>query len=272
MGHSGKQKGNARSAMAIRSGFTLIELLVVIAIIALLMAILMPTLQRVRRQAKAVVCQSNLHQWGLAFSAFAAEHDGSLILAGWLDQRLMREYLHSADDVMLCPMASKHVPRLDYGDPHPGAKFSAWKIDPTAPRGEPLFDIGSYGWNIWRSGGPVGASEAQARSDASCDVKGAARIPLFYDSIAHYGRGWSCADKPPPYDDAYGLFMETVCINRHDGGINCLFLDWSVGKVGLKELWTLKWHRYFNTAGPWTKAGGVKPEDWPKWMRGFKDY
>ncbi|MCJ7675516.1 MAG: hypothetical protein MUO33_10245, partial [Sedimentisphaerales bacterium] len=63
-----------------------------------------------------------------------------------------------------------------------------------------------------------------------------------------------------------------VCINRHDGFINGLFLDWSVRKVGLKELWTLKWHREFDTAGPWTKAGGVKPEDWPQWMRRFKDY
>jgi hypothetical protein len=42
--------------------------------------------------------------------------------------------------------------------------------------------------------------------------------------------------------------------------------------VGLKELWTLKWHRSFNTAGPWTKAGGVSPEDWPEWIRPFKDY
>jgi len=62
------------------------------------------------------------------------------------------------------------------------------------------------------------------------------------------------------------------CINRHDGGINAAFLDGSVRKVGLKELWTLKWKRQFNTAGPWTKAGGVQPEDWPQWMRGFKDY
>jgi prepilin-type processing-associated H-X9-DG protein len=82
---------------------------------------------------------------------------------------------------------------------------------------------------------------------------------------------------PPPEFDAIPTREPrpgpvNSCINRHDGYVNGLFLDWSVRKVGLKELWTLKWHREYNTGGPWTKAGGVGPEDWPAWMRSFKDY
>ena len=53
-----------------RTAFTLIELLVVIAIIAVLMAILMPALNRVKRQARNVACQANLNQWGLFFAMY----------------------------------------------------------------------------------------------------------------------------------------------------------------------------------------------------------
>ena len=68
--------------------------------------------------------------------------------------------------------------------------------------------------------------------------------------------------------------MNLVCIDRHSGYVNTLFIDCTtVRKVGLKELWTLKWHRTFdNKTNVWTKGGGVQPEDWPEWMRGLKDY
>ena len=60
--------------------------------------------------------------------------------------------------------------------------------------------------------------------------------------------------------------------SRHSGGAQfVLFADWSARKVALKQLWTLRWSRSFNTRGPWTKVGGVQPTDWPKWMVGLKD-
>jgi len=79
--------------------------------------------------------------------------------------------------------------------------------------------------------------------------------------------------------DAFGIGnkgvtgeMNHFCIDRHKGFVNFLFMDWSVRRVGLKELWTLKWHRAFNTAGIYTRAGGIHPDEWPPWLRSYKDY
>jgi prepilin-type N-terminal cleavage/methylation domain-containing protein/prepilin-type processing-associated H-X9-DG protein len=62
-----------------KRGFTLIELLVVIAIIAVLMAILMPALNRAREQGKRSVCLSNLRQLTMAWIMYADDNDDKLV-------------------------------------------------------------------------------------------------------------------------------------------------------------------------------------------------
>ena len=65
-----------------RRAFTLIELLVVVAIIALLLAILMPSLGRARESSKATVCMSNMRSLGIALQTYATINGGQLVSAG----------------------------------------------------------------------------------------------------------------------------------------------------------------------------------------------
>ena len=68
-----------------KKGFALIELLVVIAIIAILMAILTPTLQRAREQGKRAVCLSNIRQLTLAWMAYAQQNDDKVVRSRAVD-------------------------------------------------------------------------------------------------------------------------------------------------------------------------------------------
>jgi len=65
-----------------KRGFTLIELLVVIAIIAMLLAILMPALNKVKKIAQRVVCGTNLKGMGNAMTVYANDFDGQYVCQG----------------------------------------------------------------------------------------------------------------------------------------------------------------------------------------------
>jgi len=281
-GRIGPQEGRRRA-------FTLIELLVVIAILSLLMALLLPVIHRVRKHAAAVTCQSNLRQWGILLDTYTTANDGKFF------NKLTRVDAHAERGaaihswwytfltdfgnyraIWLCPMAT-----TPSADGQLGATFRAWRTEGGAARlpdggwAEVAEEFrGSYGVNGWVGLGLKEYPEPD-RPNASCwttpYVKGAAHVPLVFDCrcSSYYGT----LDDPPPCEDAdpNSSYSSGVCLNRHAGGINSVFMDWSVRKVGLKQLWGLKWNTTYNTAGPWTPAGGVQPQNWPEWMRRFKD-
>ncbi|UCG57899.1 MAG: hypothetical protein JSU70_00045 [Phycisphaerales bacterium] len=261
------------------------EIAVVWACSALLMMNLGAVGSGGRRRAKEAVCLSNLRQWGVIFETFTNNNDGCFMegFAGvspngnnrWI--KALGVYHNYDTSLSCCPEAA--VPAHDdYANctaSVSNATYLAW--------GHCLRDgwlrpmKGSYGINGYCNDPDPGRGYGGTPEEyhwRTPNVENAACIPLLLG--AQWYNAWPMhVDRPPAYEGQTwreGTDMARFCMNRHNGAVNSLFLDFSARKVGLKELWTLKWHRGYDTEGPWTKAGGVEPEDWPEWMRNFKKY
>jgi len=262
--------------MAHKRGFTLIELLVVISIIALLMAILMPALQRVRKQAWAVRCQANLKQMGMVVSMYTEDYNGKFHQEVGFPQDgpenswvyAMRPYYKSEPEIRNCPAVKKF--HSDFGREQ-GGLYVGWGV--YGKNGFPIpgwaiaGDYGSYGWNWWLCD-QFQSSEADKYWKNINSIKGNRNeIPMFMDAQ------WVDAlprptDTPPSKDDTQvSRTMGSFCINRHNSNVNGVFADFSVRKIGLKELWELEWYKGWKR----DRRGAGTP-NWPDWMSGFKDY
>lgn len=280
-----------------KRGFTLIELLVVIAIIALLLAILMPALGRVKKSAQSVICRTNLHQWYIAGNLYTQNNAGKF-WHGWGGtghnsnwwMAAMRTYYGNIGKIRVCPTAKKVV-KLMSGAPGPGVAmqpFAAWGFDP----GffgilDPLYtdDYGSYAANGWLENfkdKPQAMQDALTSSNpkffgSTTRMKRPAIVPFMLD--AQWIDAWPEPYTRPPRTEneqwQSGTHFTRVCQNRHMQKENVVFMDGVARTVGLKELWTLKWHMQYDTKGVWTIDGGATRSQWvtgAEWMANFKDY
>ena len=222
--------------MSRQKGFTLIELLVVIAIIALLMGILMPALQRARKQSKGVVCRSNLKQVGMAANLYAEDHDLFIPRSsGWSEINEMRPWFQcfmpymaqkAVDDdyrnvkIFRCP---------SYPDKEQTLCFvvNAWPDkDGKRHKHSKLTDCENPASTIYLTDNEYGPwrtiiKKATDRDLTRCDVWVETHLPDSDSEDVTRGR--------------------RVARARHRNGVNVLYLDWHVEWMASEEMITKMW-------------------------------
>ena len=239
-----------------------------------------------RNIAKREVCLANLRTLTAAWQMYAQDNAGKFPVGWnggtmWLVDFLL--YFKWTEDISMCPMTTdfqsnhpqNYLGSIDYtflawgkyGDPG----FLGGTIPIWARRGM----YGSYGVNGWAHDPlDVGAtingvklydipSSDRPKYWRTTNVPHPDKVPLFGDCMWD-GTEPEADDSPPARRGVQSSNMSGFCIDRHSVGNTAMtFMDGSARKVGLKELWRLKWHRNFNTN---------MVLDWPEWMKTFKDY
>lgn len=103
-----------------KNGFTLIELLVVIAIIALLLTIILPSLNKAKMITKRLVSSSNMRQIGVATTLYADDNKGffpetthtTTFDKSWI--YTLQPYLSNVNKIRICPADPQGKERLQY--------------------------------------------------------------------------------------------------------------------------------------------------------------
>lgn len=262
------------------------ELLVVIGIIAMLLAVVVPSLYKAQGRVQTVTCQSNLKQWGIYLLIYSNDNDGFLPSNSkdWVaalqpySSRFLAPSVAAAgspsqadgkNSITCCPVATRSSEGAG------GQPFVSYILQ-SGYSSEPMA-VGSYGINGWICNVPSSESEIYGISTRNnwrrFDVGDTtSNIPLVMDSM--WMRAFPDNTNLPPerngdFDgcDLTGAGkkqMRHFCIDRHEGGTNGIFMDLAVKKIGLKQLWTLKWHRGSDLNAP-------APE-WPEWMQNLPNY
>jgi len=142
------------------AGMTLIELLVVVAIIALLLAILLPSLSAARQQARRVGCASGLHATGQALNIYKTDigrypcpgdRDPAKVFGSFWQPGDPKVYRPTTKLAEIGDIAEALVVR-SLGDPRAMYCPSSLDSDPNAPKPYLLRNVGGRPVPIWRTG------------------------------------------------------------------------------------------------------------------------
>ncbi len=245
-----------------KKAFTLIELLVVISIIALLVSILMPALNKARRQAQTVVCMSNLKQWAICYEYYTSDwndnfpiYDSNNSNHSYIES--LAKYYHNIDDLRVCPAANK-ISQLNPTGQQPesyfGSTSKAFQIDAVNAEWANFSDndpyyIGSYTENSWIRKRD-GFTNCWVKANG---LKKASTIPLILDGRWH--DSWVTDEIPTApnpaneksfYNHSNWDSIRTFMMRRHNRGIQGAMADSSVANIEVEDLWTYDWHRSFD--------------------------
>ena len=234
------------------------DILVSIVCIVFLLMTLGSAGGRGRRRAKEAICVANLRRWGKVIHTIVQDNGGSFPDRGdlvWWPETLC-SYYDGRVNLLLCPEATKSWYEGAI-NPH-----MAWRVDMEI-NNQGMEVTGSYGINFWLS------NQSQSEFWRTMFFAGNYEVPMFGDAqwTNVEAQPW---DEPSPYESDFWTpnwnEMQRFCINRHNG-VNLVYMDLSVRKIGLKHLWTQRWHRQWPDMGT---AENPLPV-WPEWMSNFKD-
>lgn len=207
MTHNASQSSTSCSRTG---GFTLIELLVVISIIALLVAILLPSLASARKQARLIQCRANLRQCGLLVDMYASDNKYLVIAAAdWgiatsaLTKMIIPRYMEKmkARSILVCPEDQSSITSNGKSNFTVESYISRWdqKIQDTSPkyfmnlldyRDKAIFaDNFQYTRAYHAFGNDVMINFL--RGDGSASVYRTGDLPLGVGKTLWAGGGWS---------------------------------------------------------------------------------